>query len=131
MTDIDLPAADLVPSLTAVVGEAQVVDDPALMEQYVVDWARRFRGPALAVVRPGSTQEVSALLRLCSAHGVPVIAQGGNTGLVGGSVPAAEPPGGRLPVIMSLRRLDAIGEVDHLSGQVSVGAGEPLQIVCG
>lgn len=126
MSDIDLPTADLVSSLADIVGVDQVVSDPALMEQYVVDWARRFRGPALAVVRPGSTQEVSAVLRLCSARGVPVIAQGGNTGLVGGSVPAPDAPAGRVPVIVSLRRLNAVGEVDHLSGQVTVGAGAIL-----
>ena len=112
--------------LAALVGEGQVITDPDLMEQYVVDWARRWRGPALAVVRPGSTDEVAAVLAWCSAHDVPVLPQGGNTGLVGGSVPAEVPEGGREPVIVSTRRLDALGAVDPLSGQVTVGAGATL-----
>lgn len=126
MTDIESPADDLVVALAAIVGDGQVVVDPELLEQYVVDWARRFRGPARAVVRPGSTAEVSAVMRLCSARGVPVIVQGGNTGLVGGSVPAEEPPSGRVPVIVSMRRIDAIGAVDPLSGQLTAGAGATL-----
>lgn len=126
MTDIESPADDLVIALAAIVGDGHVVVDPELLEQYVVDWARRFRGPTRAVVRPGSTDEVSAVMRLCSARGVPVIVQGGNTGLVGGSVPAEEPPGGRVPVIVSMRRIDAIGAVDPLSGQLTAGAGATL-----
>ena len=122
----DPPGADAVGELAGIVGEAHVVTDPALMEQYVVDWARRWRGAAVAVVRPASSQEVSDVLRWCSNHDVPVLPQGGNTGLVGGSVPASEPPGGRAPLIVSLRRLDHLGDVDHLSGQVTVGAGATL-----
>ncbi|MBK9738895.1 MAG: FAD-binding oxidoreductase [Actinobacteria bacterium] len=126
MTDIRNPRDDLVPAMRDIVGPGHVIDDPALMEQYVVDWARRFRGPARAVVRPGSTAEVSAIMRLCARLGVPVIPQGGNTGLVGGSVPAEKAPEGRVPVIISLRRLDHIGAVDHLSGQFTAGAGATL-----
>ncbi len=61
------------------------------MGQYVVDWSRRWTGTALAVARPGSTDEVRAVLRACADAGVPVVPQGGNTGLVGGSVPQAAP----------------------------------------
>ncbi len=116
----------LLDSLRAALGPEHVITDPSLVEQYVVDWARRFTGPALAVVRPADTAQVSAVLAACHAHGVPVIPQGGNTGLVGGSVPAAEPVDGRLPVILSTRRLDALGDVDPLSCQVTVGAGATL-----
>ena len=114
------------------------------MQAYCVDWTRRFGGPAVCVVRPGSTQEVAAVMRACAFVGVPVLPQGGNTGLVGGSVPAAghsddgKPdygkPGERgepgepsaPPVIVSTRRLDWIDPVDELSAQVSVGAGTTL-----
>ena len=126
MTDNQTPRDEIARDLGALVGTGQVVTDADLMEQYVVDWARRWRGPALAVVRPGSTAEVSAVLSWCDAHDVPVLPQGGNTGLVGGSVPAERPPRGREPVIVSTRRLDALGGVDHLSGQVTVGAGATL-----
>lgn len=117
------PAAD---ALVAAVGATNVITAPDLMEQYVVDWSGRFRGEALAVVRPASTDEVSAVLRACHQNGVPVIPQGGNTGLVGGSVPAAQSADGRVPVVVSTRRLAAISEIDHLSGQVTAGAGATL-----
>ena len=131
MTDRQLPReeplhADAAQALADIVGQAHLMTDPNVMEQYVVDWARRWRGPARAVVRPGSTQEVADVLRWCSAHDVPVLPQGGNTGLVGGSVPASDCAPGREPVIVSLRRLDHVGDVDHLSGQVTVGAGVTL-----
>jgi len=72
--------------LRAIVGAAQVlVDDDAA--PYEVDWRRRFHGRSLAVVRPGSTAEVAAVVKACREHGTSIVAQGGNTGLVGGSVP--------------------------------------------
>ena len=128
----------LVAALRAIVGESQVLDTPELMEPYCTDWSRRWSGPALAVVRPSSVEEVAALVRACAAAGVPVLPQGGNTGLVGGSVPAPwqfDAPdlavrglgvAVRLPVIVSLRRLSWIDPVDALSGQVSAGAGATL-----
>ena len=130
--------APLIMELSLIVGDSQVIDDHALMEPYCTDWTRRFGGPALCVVRPGSTEEVAAVMKACSAAGVPVIAQGGNTGLVGGSVPAkAGASGGfaglgnfagfsALPVIVSTRRLSWIETVDELSGQLSAGAGATL-----
>ena len=127
---------DLVGSLRHVVGDGHVVVEPSLIDPYCTDWTRRFGGPAVCVVRPGSTSEVSSVMRICSVAGVPVLPQGGNTGLVGGSVPAgneqgsagaeagdqATPP----PVIVSLRRLDWIADVETVSGQVSAGAGALL-----
>lgn len=117
----------LLADLRAALGTEHVIVDPDLMGQYVVDWAGRFGGPALAVVRPADTAEVAAVLRACHAAGVPVIPQGGNTGLVGGSVPDAA--GGVLPVVLSTRRLAAIGEVDERSGQLTAGAGATLAAV--
>ena len=133
--DSDRFAFDLRAALRQIVGDSQVLDTPELMEPYCIDWSRRFGGPALAVVRPGSVDEVSAVMQACAAAGVPVLPQGGNTGLVGGSVPAprkfnaenAQVRGGvGLPVIVSTRRLSWIDEVDALSGQVSAGAGVTL-----
>ena len=122
--------ADLIADLVAIVGEAHVIREDALVDPYCVDWTRRFHGPALCVVRPANTEDVSAIARACSAAGVPMLPQGGNTGLVGGSVPAgSEPPGSlnpSLPVIVSMRRLAWIDPVDGLSAQVSVGAGATL-----
>lgn len=125
VTDIAHESEVLARELTSIVGADHVLTDPALMEQYVVDWSLRWRGEACLVVRPGTTDEVSAILRVCSGAGVPVVPQGGNTGLVGGSVPAAGGAGPK-PIVLSTRRLDAIGDVDHLSGQLTAGAGATL-----
>ena len=128
----------LIERLRSVVGAAHVLTEPSVMEPYCVDWTRRFSGDALCVVRPGSADEVSAVVASCASAGVPVLPQGGNTGLVGGSVPASRKftaenaqvrgvgEGDRLPVIVSLRRLSWMEPVDELSGQVSVGAGATL-----
>ncbi len=125
MTDRADQSGPLTRRLAAAVGADHVLTDPALTEQYVVDWSRRWRGEARAVVRPGSTDEVSAVLRLCHDAGVPVVPQGGNTGLVGGSVPSGAPRS-EPPIVLSTRRLDTIGDVDPLSGQLTVGAGATL-----
>ena len=121
--EVTISSPELVQALAAVVGDQHVLTDPALVEPFCVDWARRFSGPCLAVVRPGSTDEVAAVMRVCSSFGVPVLPQGGNTSLVGGSVPAASGPA---PVIVSVRRLASLGDVDPLSGQMTVGAGALL-----
>ncbi len=116
--------ADIAAELTRVIGANHVITDPAVMEPYLVDWTRRYRGDAMCVVRPGSTEEVAAVLRVCSEREVPVVVQGGNTGLVGGSV-----PGSGLPVVLSTRRIDWTGEVDPRAGQISAGAGATLGAV--
>ena len=103
-----------------------MLDEPALVESYTTDWTRRFRGPARLVVRPADTAEVAEVVRLCAAAGATMVLQGGNTGLVGGSVPGAEGPTSGPPVLVSLRRLDAIGPVDRVAAQVTAGAGATL-----
>jgi len=111
--------------LRRIVGDAHVLTGD-LATGYEVDWSRRFGGPSLCVVRPGSTAEVSAVMRSLHQAGIAVIPQGGNTGLVGGGVPG---PQGPPAVILSLARLDWLDPVDPLSGQVSVGAGATLSAV--
>ena len=110
----------LLKAVADVVGPRHVLDDPELTAGYEVDWTGRFRGRAAAVVRPGSTEEVAAVLRLLSEAGRPVVPQGGNTGLVGGGVPLSG------EVVLSLRRLDRVAPVDTLAGQVTAGAGVTL-----
>ena len=114
----------VIAELRRVVGDEHVLTDRDLMEQYVVDWSQRFRGEALAVVRPATTDDVAAVVGILSRRGIPVVPQGGNTGLVGGSVPPASSV--PLPVVLSTRRLDSVGGVDDLTGQVTVGAGVTL-----
>lgn len=110
-------------ALVAVVGDAHVLTDPDVTTSYGEDWSRRFRGPVLAVVRPASTDEVAAVVAACAAARVPVLPQGGNTGLVGGSVPSHDGPA---CVVLSTRRLTRLDDVDHAAGQVTVGAGVTL-----
>jgi FAD/FMN-containing dehydrogenase len=108
--------------LTDIVGADHVLvgDDTAA---HVVDWTGRFRGTTPAVVRPGSVHEVAAVLDLCGRESIAVVPQGGNTGLVGGGVPLA----GEL--VLSLRRLDVVGEVDTAAAQITVGAGATVESV--
>ncbi|MDT7572605.1 MAG: hypothetical protein QOE05_2779 [Actinomycetota bacterium] len=113
----------LLESLRAAVGPEHVLVDEAVKKSYETDWTGRFTGSALAVVRPGSTDEVVTVLQACAAAGTPIVTQGGNTGLVGGAVPA----GGE--VLLSLTRLTELGEVDVVAGQVTVGAGATLAAV--
>jgi FAD/FMN-containing dehydrogenase len=108
----------LLAELTAICGPDHVLTDPDVTASYATDWTRRFRGLARCVIRPGGAEEVAAALLACGRHGVPVVPQGGNTGLVGGGVPAGEEA-----VVMSARRLRRLDPVDTLSGQVTAGAG--------
>ena len=110
----------LLAQLAQIVGPSHCLTDPDLRASYETDWTRRWSGSALAVVRPASSAEVVAVLRACADAGVGVVPQGGNTGLVGGSVPR----GGE--VVVSLRRLDAVDDVDTDAGEMTVGAGVTL-----
>ncbi|MGN6475224.1 MAG: FAD-binding oxidoreductase, partial [Mycobacteriales bacterium] len=73
--------------LREIVGEAHVLVDRDVVASYESDWTGRFRADAWCVVRPADTAEVAAVVAACREAGVPVCVQGGNTGLVGGSVP--------------------------------------------
>ena len=79
--------SDLISRLSAIVGERFVLTDPLDLEPYLRDQRGRYFGKALAVVRPGSTQEVAAVVAACAAAGVPMVPQGGNTSLCGGATP--------------------------------------------
>ncbi len=114
------PGSALTAELRCIVGSEHVLVDPALTAGYSTDWTGRFRGRAAAVVRPGSTGEVAAVVAACAAADRPIVPQGGNTGLVGGGVPLHG------EVVVHLGRLDALEPVDRASSQVTVGAGVTL-----
>ena len=116
----------LIERLRTIVGDAHVLVDADAVAPYVTDWSRRWAGPCVCVVRPATTTEVAAVVQACVAAGVPVLPQGGNTGLVGGSVPATVPGPLGAPVIVSMLRLNALSDVDQLSGQLTAGAGALL-----
>jgi FAD/FMN-containing dehydrogenase len=110
----------LIAALVAAVGERDVLVDDDLRASYETDFTRRFHGRARAVVRPGSADEVAAVLVACREHGAAVVPQGGNTGMVGASVPR----GGE--VVLSLGRLRELGDVEPATAQVTAGAGVTL-----
>ena len=112
----------LVEDLRAIVGATHVLTDGDL-SAWELDWRRRWHGKALAVVRPGSTAEVAAVVRLCGAAGTSIVPQGGNTGLVGGGVPDAS---GR-QVLLSLGRMQRVRALDRANLTLTVEAGCVLQ----
>ncbi|HEV7912814.1 MAG TPA: FAD-binding oxidoreductase, partial [Albitalea sp.] len=119
-----MSTTDLLDALRAAVGDRQVLHDGDLTA-WELDWRKRYRGRALAVVRPGSTAEVAAVVRACAAHGAGVVPQGGNTGLVGGSVPDDS----GTQVLLSLTRMNRIREIDAANLTMTVDAGCILQTV--
>jgi FAD/FMN-containing dehydrogenase len=118
-------------ALRAAVGSSHVLTDPDLRATYETDWTRRFHGVAAAVVRPGTVEEVAAVLGACGEGGAAVVPQGGNTGLVGGGVPRAAAPrdqrrSPRPQVVVSTLRLRDLEAVDEIAGEVTVGGGVTL-----
>ncbi|MGI4848951.1 MAG: FAD-binding oxidoreductase [Janthinobacterium lividum] len=107
----------------AAIGAANVLTAEAEKAPFLTDWRRRFTGRALAVVKPASSTEVAAIVALCAAARVPVVPQGGNTGLVLGSVPDASGDA----IVVSLLRLNRVLEVDLLNNTMTVQAGCILQ----
>ena len=105
------------------IGSAYVIQSPSDMAPYLTDWRNRATGAALAVLRPASADEVASLVRLCHHYRVPVVPQGGNTGLVLGSIPDAS----GTAVVLSLKRLDQIREFDLINNTIVVEAGCILQ----
>lgn len=93
---------------------------------YLVDWTKRYSGEAICVLKPANVREVSAILKYCNANSIPVIPQGGNTGLVHGSVPG-ETKSGSLPVVLSMLRFNELNTVNRLDRSVVVGAGVTIK----
>jgi FAD/FMN-containing dehydrogenase len=111
-------------ALRACLGDSNVLVDGDL-DAYQVDWRKRYRGRALAVARPSCTDEVAAVVRLCATHGVPVVPQGGNTGLSGGATPGEAGDA----VVVSLARLNRVRRIDAANNTIEVEAGVTLQQV--
>ena len=113
---------DLLNTLIAICGKANVLFEGDL-SAWELDWRKRLRGKALAVVRPGTASEVAAIVTACMATGISIVAQGGNTGLVGGSTP--DDSGQQ--VVLSLQRLNAVRHIDAANLTMTVEAGCILQ----
>jgi len=122
------PPAALLPALRAIVGDTHVLTEGDLTG-YELDWRKRERGKALAVVRPASTAQVAAVVQACAAAGVSIVPQGGNTGMVVGSTPDAT----GTQVVLSLTRMNAVRALDGGNLTITVEAGcvlQSLQEVC-
>ncbi|WP_420966373.1 FAD-binding oxidoreductase [Bradyrhizobium sp. B120] len=113
---------DLLAKFRAIVGDKYAVTDAADIEPYVTEERDLFHGRSPLVLRPGSTAEVAAICKLASEHRIALVPQGGNTGLVGGQTPHHG------EVVVSLRRLDNIRDIDVESNTMTCEAGVVLQI---
>lgn len=123
MTAAALPLADVLDRIRAAVGPAGLLTDDGDMAPYLAEWRGRFKGASPAVVRPASTEEVAEVVRICRAAQIPLVPQGGNTSLVGGSIPYED--GGE--IVLSLSRMNKIRHIDPLDYSMTVDAGVVLK----
>jgi FAD/FMN-containing dehydrogenase len=117
--------ATVVERLKNVVGSEHVLTRAADMAPYVVDHRGRYHGVASAVVQPRSTAEVAAIVRLCNDANVPLVPQGGNTGMCGGATPDARGDA----IVLSLGRMRTIRDIDRANATITVEAGVTLRAV--
>jgi len=114
------PAPELLPRFAAIVGAKYAITDPVALEPFLIEGRGIYHGSASMLLRPGSLDEVVAILKLANETKTPLVPQGGNTGLVGGQIPFD----GEL--ILSLTRLDKIRDVDPASNTMTCEAGVVL-----
>lgn len=126
MTSISAAALqNALDQIRAVVGPTGILTEASDMAPYLAEWRGRFKGASPAVVRPANTGEVAAVVRICAEAGIPIVPQGGNTSLVGGSIPYEE---GR-EIVLSLSRMNRVREIDPLNYTMTVEAGVVLTSV--
>ena len=114
---------EFVAEAQALLGQRGFTTDAELLGPWLSDWRGRFHGLALGLASPASTREVSDFVKLCGQHGVPIVPQGGNSGMSGGATPDTS----GTSVLLSLRRMDAIRALDSAARQVTCEAGVILQ----
>jgi len=110
----------LLARFVAIVGDKHAITDPQAQAPYLIEMRDLFHGHTPVVLRPGAAAEVAQILRLANEKGIPIVPQGGNTGLVGGQTPQHG------EVVLSLNRLDRIREVDPVSNTMTCEAGVTL-----
>src|SRR6202012_4692127 len=113
---------DLIAKFRAIVGERQALTEAADVAPFVTEERNLFHGRTPLVLRPGSTEEVAAICKLANEHKIALVPQGGNTGLVGGQTPHNG------EVVISLRRMDKIRDIDPASNTMTCEAGVILQV---
>ncbi len=104
-------------------GERGFTTDADMISPWLTDWRGRFTGRALGMASPADTQQVAALVRLCGDHGVPIVPQGGNSGMSGGATPDKTGDA----IVLSLRRMDKVRRFDVDARQITCDAGMILQ----
>ncbi len=104
-------------------GDRGFTQDAELVAPWLTDWRGRYSGQAIGMASPASTEEVASLVKLCAENHVPIVPQGGNSGMSGGATP--DETGKAL--LLSLRRMNSIGAIDTESGEVTCEAGVILQ----
>ncbi|KQM18826.1 FAD-binding oxidoreductase [Novosphingobium sp. Leaf2] len=104
-------------------GPRGLTTDPELVEPWLTDWRGRYTGKACALASPANVEELSALVRLCAQHGVPIVPQGGNSGMSGGATPDES----GTALLLSMRRMNAIRSVDVEGRRATCEAGVILQ----
>lgn len=114
---------DLLSALERIVGASALSTEQSELVEFGKDWTRVHAPDPLAIVHPKTTAEVSQILAACNASKVPVVPSGGRTGLAGGAVAA------KRELVLSLDRMNELGEVDRLGRTVTVGAGAVTQAV--
>ena len=117
--------ADLVARLHAIVGAPNVITNASDAAPYLTDWRGNYVGRAIAIVRPANSEEVAAVVNLCAETSTPIVPQGGNTGMVGGGVP----DNSGAAIVLSLKRMNKIREIDLANNAMTVEAGCILQTV--
>ena len=120
---MDSAAETFLAEAAALLGPRGLTRDADLLTPWLTDWRGRFTGAALALASPASAEELAALVKLCAAHKVPIVPQGGNSGMSGGATP--DPSGTAL--LVSLRRMKAIRSIDASARQAICEAGVVLQ----
>lgn len=107
----------------SLLGQRGFTQDPDLVDPWLTDWRGRYTGRAIGLASPASTSEAAALVKLCAAHGVPLVPQGGNSGMSGGATPDASGHA----LVLSLRRMNAITRIDEQAREITCQAGVILQ----
>lgn len=117
------PSASLLDALATLLGPKGYSDDPEVLAPWLTDWRGKYRGAAPAMLSPATTEDVAAVVRLCASAGVALVPQGGNSGMVGGATP--DPGGDQL--LLSLRRMNRIRDIDEASHVAVAEAGVILE----
>lgn len=114
-----MPEQTFLEACRQTVGHAYVITDENAMQPFLTEWRKRVAGHALAVVKPGNTEETAAIVRLCNQYHIPLVPQGGNSGLVLGSIP----DNSGTAIVLSLARLNRIRKLDTANNTMTVEAG--------